>query len=208
MADVDEFFRFFLDKASADLQRTFTFEFTRMVTCRTYGDLDVGVDKGNSPIRTMSPYDLRARNMSATKSTVVNAAIITMLKRERTVRCPECDGAALRHTCVKYYPPFTFFFDGSNAAKHPQNIPFPPRITIQDEPYILHAKIQSTFKEGLHFYTQCSIPLPDGNMFLGDIDNLSGKMEVLDADDGIPETLAKQPDCNIIVCYRRQRNPV
>ncbi|KAI7873494.1 hypothetical protein K492DRAFT_200648 [Lichtheimia hyalospora FSU 10163] len=85
MADVDEFLRFLLDKASAELQYRFTLELSRMVTCPVHGDFDAGIDKENAPIRTMSPYNFRARNLSATKSTVVNAAINAMLKRESEI---------------------------------------------------------------------------------------------------------------------------
>ena len=205
MADVDELFRFLLQKASMGLCYIFTLNFTRKTVCPEHGDLAVGCDKDNGPVRTISPYDIRTRDLSAASSTQVNATINTVLERSKIVRCPTCDGQAVRKSVAIYHPPFTFFHDGSNAAKHPQNIPFPPHITIHGEPYVLHGKIISTWKEGMHFFCHCSILQPDGKMFLGEIDNLDEAVNVIqEADADIPAKLAKNPDCTVIVCYRRK----
>lgn len=153
MADVDEMFRFLLQEASMDLRGMFTLHFTRKIICPVDGELDAVRDKENAPVRTISPYDIRTRNLWAANSKLINETINTILERRKTVRCPTCDGRAVRKSMAIYHPPFTFFHDGSNAAKHPQNIPFPPHITIHNEPYVFHGKIISTLKEGIHLYS-------------------------------------------------------
>lgn len=205
MADVDEFFRILLEKASMKLRHIFTVYFTRKTVCDKDGDLEVVRDKDNEPVRNMNPYDFRTRGLSAASSTLVNETIDTVLERSKTVRCPTCNGRAVRKSMAVYHPPFTFFYDCSNSVEHPQNIPFPPQITIHGVPYVLHGKIISTFKEGMHYFNHCSILQPDGQMFLGRIDNLDNAVAVIqEADANIPATLARNPDCTVIVCYRRQ----
>lgn len=42
-------------------------------------------------------------------------------------------------------------------------------------------------------------------MFLGEINNLDKAVKVIqEADADIPAKLAENPECNIVVCYRRQ----
>lgn len=205
-ADVDEFFRSLLEKASTRLRQIFTLDFTRKTVCPKHGDLGVGRDKDNQTVRTISPYEIRTRDLSAANSKQVNDTINAVLGRSKVVRCPTCDGQAERKSVAVYHPPFTFFHDGSNAAGHPQNIPFPSTITIHGEPYVLHAKIISTWKEGMHFFCHGSILQPNGKLFLGEIDNLDKAVNVIqEADRDIPTRLAKTPDCTVIVCYRRQQ---
>ena len=177
MYDVVDFVMDFAEQASRQLYLTFTHQPIRYNMC--HKDIEhcwfLSQHSGHYNVPFLSLISRQTVNnyKLSVSSVHFEEAVSNMILHPQTSKqCLYCEDMASQSNLPTTNPPFIFFADKlSSESTCSDNIIFPYNMKLFSQNYQMHAVIESTSRQGIHFKTTAIIN-SNGGCFLACLDNL------------------------------------
>ncbi|KAI7853205.1 hypothetical protein BDC45DRAFT_511591 [Circinella umbellata] len=155
----------------------------------------------------VKPADLNRRFQGydeQEKTKELSKCILDKLKSIKLKKCSACNSLATRENEIISWPKYMFIRDESAPTGAKEILTFPTSLELSDDKtYYIQGRVNSLARTGHHFTSVGIIP-NNGSLFLAEIDNLSGAMNIIKSEDRLQaEMMLVQNNLYpVFLCYR------